>query len=182
MDAITIVSVNPTNGIASIGGASIIYTPTNAVPGTNVFSYTISGWIGGTNSALVTVYVTNRPPVTVDDNAFYRTQCGGDDSRAGQRQRSRWRCSDDCVGEPNERHRQHQRGEHHLPRRRMACRETNVFSYTISDGFGGTNSALVTVYVTNRPPLAVNDTANTARNVSVTIPVLANDSDPMGMR
>src|SRR5208282_3216438 len=54
----------------------------------------------------------------------------------------------------------------------------DVLTYTITDGFGGTNSALITVSVTNRPPVAVNDNASTPRNTAVTIPVLANDSDP----
>jgi len=52
--------------------------------------------------------------------------------------------------------------------------------YTITDGFGGTNVALITISVTNRPPLAVNDSASTPKNVAVTLPALVNDSDPDG--
>jgi len=59
---------------------------------------------------------------------------------------------------------------------------TATAGYTISDGHGGTASALVTINVTpiNDPPVAVNDIATTAGNTSVTIAVLANDSDVDG--
>lgn len=56
---------------------------------------------------------------------------------------------------------------------------TDSFSYTVSDGRGGTASATVTITVTavNDPPVAVNDTATTAAGTAVIISVLANDSD-----
>ena len=61
---------------------------------------------------------------------------------------------------------------------------TDNFSYTISDGKGGTATAPVTVTVTvtsvNHPPVANADTASTPVGKSVTISVLANDSDPDG--
>jgi hypothetical protein len=60
---------------------------------------------------------------------------------------------------------------------------TARFTYTISDGNGGTSSASVTVFVAaqpNRPPVAVNDAATTAFGTPVTIDVLDNDSDPDG--
>ncbi len=54
----------------------------------------------------------------------------------------------------------------------------DAFSYTISDG-KLTGSATVSVTV-NGPPVAVSDSAATAQEVSVTIGVLGNDSDPNG--
>lgn len=68
---------------------------------------------------------------------------------------------------------------------------TDSFSYTISDGHGGTSTATVTVTVTAVPvvppvvpvvpvvvtaPVAANDTATTSFGKSVTINVLANDN------
>src|SRR5690606_35924349 len=50
--------------------------------------------------------------------------------------------------------------------------------YTISDGFGGTDSATVTIIVRYIPPIAVNDTATTSGTTPVTIAVMQNDSDP----
>ena len=57
------------------------------------------------------------------------------------------------------------------------------FTYSISDGRGGTASATVSITVSpagNRPPVAVSNSATTAFNTAVTINVLANDSDPDG--
>jgi len=59
---------------------------------------------------------------------------------------------------------------------------TATIGYRISDGNGGTSSALIIVNVTplNDAPLAVNDSASTPMNQQVTIPVLVNDSDVDG--
>lgn len=57
------------------------------------------------------------------------------------------------------------------------------FSYTASDGRGGTNSATVSIDVRARPnraPDALDDEATTTQNTRVEINVLANDSDPDG--
>ena len=58
------------------------------------------------------------------------------------------------------------------------------FTYTISDGNGGSATGTVTVTVnqpappSNRQPIANPDSATTTSGLSVTIPVLANDTDP----
>lgn len=59
---------------------------------------------------------------------------------------------------------------------------TDTFSYTISDPSGDTASATVTVTVvsTNAPPVANDDAVSTDDGISVSINVLANDSDPDG--
>jgi uncharacterized repeat protein (TIGR01451 family)/CSLREA domain-containing protein len=60
------------------------------------------------------------------------------------------------------------------------------FTYTISDGHGGTATATVTIAVVaqNAPPVAVNDAYGTAAGAALAVPassgVLANDSDPEG--
>ena len=56
------------------------------------------------------------------------------------------------------------------------------FSYTISDGQGGSATATVSVTVTNvnNAPVAVNDSATTVEDQAVTIAVLANDTDADG--
>ena len=58
---------------------------------------------------------------------------------------------------------------------------TAIASYRITDGFGGTNSALI--FVTGhqpRPDRARMIPPRTPKNAAVTIPALANDSDPDG--
>ncbi len=57
-----------------------------------------------------------------------------------------------------------------------------VINYTISDGNGGFDDAQVqvTVDALNDAPILEDDTAQTALNTNVIIPILANDSDPDG--
>ena len=54
-----------------------------------------------------------------------------------------------------------------------------TFTYTVSDGRGGSAIGTVTVTV-NTPPVAVADSATTTLGVPVTISVLANDTDVNG--
>lgn len=54
------------------------------------------------------------------------------------------------------------------------------FTYTISDGAGGSATATVNMTVTDRAPTAIADTASTRTETAVSIDVLANDSDPDG--
>ncbi|HEX5863775.1 MAG TPA: Ig-like domain-containing protein [Casimicrobiaceae bacterium] len=59
---------------------------------------------------------------------------------------------------------------------------TDSFAYTIADPKGLTSSATVAITITgiNHPPIAQPDYAVAKFNTPVTIPVLANDSDPDG--
>lgn len=63
---------------------------------------------------------------------------------------------------------------------------TDSFTYTISDSYGATATASITVIISspvatsNRPPVALADTAKIYTQTTVTIPVLANDKDPDG--
>ena len=59
---------------------------------------------------------------------------------------------------------------------------TDSFTYTISDGRGGSATGAVDITVTPEPdvPDAVNDTATAQLGTPVVIPVLANDNDPDG--
>ena len=62
--------------------------------------------------------------------------------------------------------------------------ETGVIGYTIDDGNGGTDSATLTVTVTevitNESPVAVDDTGSMPQDSTETFDVLSNDSDPDG--
>jgi hypothetical protein len=56
------------------------------------------------------------------------------------------------------------------------------FTYTVSDGKGGTATATLTLNIAgaNTPPVAQPDTVSTNEDTPVTFPVLGNDSDPEG--
>lgn len=70
-DTLSIASVTaPANGTAVASGTSIVYTPRAGFTGTDTFSYTASDSRGGTATATVTVTVTpplNQSPVAQDD-------------------------------------------------------------------------------------------------------------------
>jgi VCBS repeat-containing protein len=64
---------------------------------------------------------------------------------------------------------------------------TDSFTYTVSDGHGGTDVATVAIIINgvddtpgNNPPVAENDSATTPQGTAVTITILDNDSDPDG--
>ena len=57
---------------------------------------------------------------------------------------------------------------------------TDTFSYTINDGHLHTATGLVTMTVTDRPPVAVADTLGVAYQTATTFSPLGNDSDPDG--
>ncbi|UCF38609.1 MAG: tandem-95 repeat protein, partial [Acidobacteriota bacterium] len=59
---------------------------------------------------------------------------------------------------------------------------SDSFTYTISDGRGGTDQAGVTITINpvNDPPQAINDEADTTEGQPVTVSVLANDTDVDG--
>lgn len=58
---------------------------------------------------------------------------------------------------------------------------TDLFTYTVSDSRGGTDTATVSVTVeANLPPTAADDSATTTEGQPVVVNVLGNDSDPNG--
>ncbi len=187
-DSLALVSVMvPMHGTAVINGTQVVYTPTPGYVGADSFSYTIRDGHGGSASATVSITVTaqpNRPPVAVDDAATTTSPLPVTINVLGN--------DSDPDGDP-------------LtilsitpPANGTAVISGNSviytpgstgvigidrFTYTISDGRGGTATATVTVTVAaqpNRPPVAVNDAAIATLGAPVTINVLANDSDPDG--
>ncbi|AYG93960.1 tandem-95 repeat protein [Brevundimonas naejangsanensis] len=185
-DAIFVSDVStPTGGSASVapGGGYLIYNaPTTA--GTYSFYYWISDGRGGTSAAIVYVTVNpppNRPPIANNDSATTGTSNssfifvlnndfdpdgdpltitsvsavnGGGVATNMSGSSIRF----DAPGDPG----------------------VKTFTYTISDGRGGTASATVTVDVSssNRLPVAVNDVRTVKKATTTSISVLANDSDP----
>jgi hypothetical protein len=187
-DPLTITAVTaPLAGTAVVSGNTIIYTPGAAgAPANDRFTYTISDGRGGVATATVNVTVTavaDLPPVAVDDTA--NTASGAPVTIAVLNNDS------DPDGDPLT------ITAVGAPLSGTAVIAGNAivytpaagiagidrFSYTISDGRGGTASAFVTVVIAttpNQPPVAANDAALTPANTPVTIAVLANDTDPEG--
>ncbi len=177
--SLTIISVSPTNGAASISGTNVLFVPDTNFLGVATIGYEIIDNVGGTNLGLITVAVTNRPPIAVDDFASTPKNVAVTISVLVN--------DADPDGNPltvlgisptN--------GLAIISGTNVVFTPTNNFlgtaqvGYSISDGNGGTGSAVITILVTNRPPVAVNDFTSSAENVAVTIPVLVNDTDADG--
>ena len=167
------------------------FTPTTGYVGTPSFTYTIDDGHHGTATATVSGTVADVPPVAADD-AFTTgaahpitisvlgndsspvglpltiTKIGGTAIAAGGAAVSladgHGTVALSAAGTLT-----------YTPTAGFAGAET--FAYTISDGKGGTATANVSGTVL-APPVPVNDTFETSQGVAVTIPVLANDTDP----
>src|SRR6185295_12145790 len=182
-DVLTIISVSPTNGTASIAGTNLVFTPALNFNGIATIGYSITDGKAGTASALITVNVggLNDAPVAVDDFASTPEDTQvmiaalvNDSDVDGDV------LTITSVSPTNG---------------TAAIAGTNVvftpaldfngiatIGYSISDGNGGTASALITVNVggLNDPPVAVDDFASTPEDTQVTIAALVNDSDVDG--
>lgn len=176
-----------TNGNLAISGTDVIYTPTNPTfTGTDSFIYTISDNRGGSDSATVSITVQdNQAPDAVDDNFTVEsfpntvtlaildndsdpeggaltldgisTPFNGTATISGT-QVIYTPVSTDPNGDP--------------------FAGTDIITYTISDSQGLTDVATVTLTVGgNQPVEAVNDSASVIQQGTITIPVLANDTD-----
>jgi len=65
--SLTLLSVNSTNGTASIvnNGTNVLYTPTRGFSGTTTIDYAITNGAGGTATSVITVTVTIPPKPTI---------------------------------------------------------------------------------------------------------------------
>lgn len=188
---ITITSVSTVSGGGSAvimgGGAYIRFTAPGAT-GVKTFTYTLSDGKGGTASATVTVVVNaapNAPPVAVNDSATALTSGvinihvrandsdpDGDPITISSVSAVNGGGTATIAG-----------GGTHIQFTAPASTGVKSFTYTISDGRGGTATASVNVTVNappNQSPVANNDSASLTVGASTSIMVLANDSDPDG--
>ncbi|MFC1388691.1 MAG: retention module-containing protein, partial [gamma proteobacterium symbiont of Clathrolucina costata] len=188
-DTLTVTAVTQgTNGSVTIDPVSgnPVYTPDADFNGTDTFTYTIDDGNGGTDTATVTVTVgaVNDAPVAVDDsigtdedvpvtvNVLPNDSDPDGDTltvTAVTQGTNGTVTIDPVSGNP-------------IYTPDADFNGTDTFTYTIDDGNGGTDTATVTVTVgaVNDAPVAVDDAIDTDEDVSVTVDVLPNDSDPDG--
>ena len=175
--SLTLVSVSPTNGAATIlGGTNVQFTPTTNFIGTATIGYTITDGIGGTNSSLITISVTNRPPLANPDNYSMAENAtnvfaplandvlvttGG---TLAVLSISPTNGTAVILGGTN---------VQFTPAANFVG--TATIGYTITDNLGGTNGSLIAVIVTNRPPVANPDNYSMAENATNVFAPLAND-------
>jgi len=174
----------PNNGSVVNNGNDVIYTPDSDFNGIDTFTYVLSDENGGTDTATVTVTVSaeNDPPIAVNDEATT-------DEESPVTVNALVNDSDpdgdsliiEAVTSPG-----HGTVENHgtsltyTPD--LDFSGTDTLTYSVSDGNGGTDTAIVSITVNpiNDAPLAQDDSATTDEDTLVSIPVLSNDSDPDG--
>src|SRR5258708_3017673 len=156
-DALTIISVSPTNGAASIiGGTNVLFTPNASFTGTATVGYTISDGGGGTASALITLSLTNPPPLPAPTSPSPPTTPlpprlspdPNDSAPAGDAltitSASPPSGAGSIIG-----------GTNVLSTPNPGFPGTATVVYTTPDGGGGPAGGLIPVGVTTRPPMAV---------------------------
>ncbi|MDY7231400.1 Ig-like domain-containing protein [Hyalangium rubrum] len=181
---VTAVTQPATGGTVTLSGGVVRFTPTANFSGTATFTYTISDGRGGTDTATVTVTVTdvNDAPDAVNDSFTVAENSTNNvldvltnDSFAPD------------VGETLTVTSVTQPASGTVTLTGGTVRYTPppsfngtvTFSYTVSDGRGGTDTATVTVMVagTNDPPTANDDILTVAEDsVATVVDVLANDT------
>src|SRR5581483_1430623 len=175
---LTIISVSTTNGTVDFSSqTNVVFTPATNFVGTLTMDYTVSDGIGGTNSSTITVTVTNVPPVANPDS--YTVSENTTNTLTP--------LSNDTVGTPG--------GSltitNVIPTNGIATiiggtnvsfTPTNNFigvthiGYTIIDNVGGSSSSVITVTVTNVPPVANPDSYTVSENTTNTLTPLSNDT------
>lgn len=189
-DPISIVAVSGvTGGTASFTGTDVTFTATAGTTGTGGFSYTIrdAGGLTDTAAVSVTVVASNRPPVAKDDSAS--TQAGvtinSIDVLSNDSDPDGDSLSVTGVGGVSP-------GGGSVSLNGSSISFTPApgfsgeasFSYTVSDGNGGTATGMVFVKVIfvpppNQPPKANRDSCSGAiTDLTVSCDVLSNDTDP----
>lgn len=202
-DTVALVGVDPSTppaiGAVEVVGEGFLYTADAGAAGTDVFTFTIrdQGGLSSTGRVRVVVAPTptvNAPPVAVPDRA--RVAAGGsrviavvaNDVDPDGDSLDLLEDGRDAPTPPPE-----GMGTVRLDGNRLvydapsSIPEPEVevsFTYSVSDGRGGTARGVVTVVVSddeppNEPPVALDDLLPThLANTTATVPVLDNDYDP----
>jgi len=182
-DTLTVSAVTQgAHGSVSFAGGSVTYTPAPNYNGGDSFSYTIGDGHGGSATAnvSVTVNAVNDGPSAANDSATVAEDSGantisvlGNDSDIDGDTLSVSAVTQGANGSVAN------NGSSVSYTPNANYNGPDSFSYTVSDGHGGTATATVSVTVTavNDNPVATNDTATTDEDTAVTVNVVGNDSD-----
>jgi hypothetical protein len=189
-DPLQVTAVTPAAGASAQitgGGTTVTFTPDPIRIGNQSFTYTVSDGRGGLANGTVTIAV-NHPPVAVNDSASSAVGVPvvvnvlANDSDPNGDVLTIQNLLQGVDGAATVITTGPDAGKVSYTPSVLGSGQ-HSFAYTVTDGRGGSAVGTVVVAVTaqvvaNKPPVAVNDTASTTFGTAVTIPVLANDSDP----
>ena len=189
-DALTVLSVDTTGLIGSLTqrlDGSLRFTAEAGFTGTTAYTYTVSDGMGGRDTATVTFNVENTAPVAQDDR--YSTHAGrplivipgvlGNDADADLD--SLFISSFDASGLDGSLDLQADGSFSYTPT--AGFTGSTAFTYTVADGFGGSDTAQVVIDVTNTAPVADDEVLHVWRNGSLSLPapgLLTGDTDADG--
>jgi VCBS repeat-containing protein len=172
------------NGTVALVGGVLSYTSTANFHGIDSFQYTVSDGVGGSATGLVTVTINsvNDAPVATDDSATtdedlpVLIEVLANDADVDGDTLAIASFSDGANGTVT------QVGNDLRYTPNLDFNGSDSFTYSVSDGAGGTDTALVTITINavNDAPVATVDSATTGEDVAVSIDVLANDADVDG--
>ncbi len=181
-DTLTVTAASTTTGTVTPSGGNVSYTPPADFSGEATINYTVSDGNGGTDSAVVTVTVTgqNDPPVANDDVASVPEDSisnvinvtANDTDPDGDTLTVSAATTATGTVSPS--------GGNVIYSPPLDFVGDVTINYTITDGNGGSDSAIVLVTVTNEndSPSAVDDTATVEEDsTDNVIDVTANDFD-----
>ncbi len=186
--AFTVTGVGaPSHGTASFTGTSVSYVPTAGYVGTDSFGYTVTNSGGGWASGTVSVNVNNTPPTANDDTGT--VAYGGSlwfDPRSNDTDPNGDALTITSISTPG--HGQvfvdmsrNYNPAYYIPTytpNQPAFTGQDSFTYTISDGHGGTSTATVRITLQNATPRAEPDSVSTPYLTPLTFDPRSNDYDP----
>lgn len=184
-------------GSVTKSNGQFLYTPATDFVGTDSFTYTVEDGFGGLATATVTINVegsTNQIPGAVNDSVTVQQDSSGTviDVMSNDTDLDSDTLTITSVTQPSNGTVVNNNGNvTYTPAPGFSGMDS--FTYTVSDGNGGTSTAVVTVNVTaiegptepeppvNQVPVAGDDSATVNQDsASNVIDVLGNDSDPDG--
>ncbi|WIM95009.1 Ig-like domain-containing protein [Actinoplanes oblitus] len=173
----------PTDGTVTFTATDVTFTPDPVFAGPTTFTYTVSDPSGDTATAVVSVDVENAKPTAADDLfpvSYPAAQAGAVlPAAANDTDPNNDPLTVTAAGQPAP-----GAGTTSLSGGLIAYTApprfsgTATFSYTVSDGRGGTNTAQVTVVVADAPPVAQAFVTTTGYRTALTLNVLAAATDP----
>ena len=186
LDTLSVTEVStPGHGTAVLNGDNTVtYTPVLDYVGSDSFTYTVSdGLLTDTGTVTVTIGSVNDGPVAVDDSASTDEDTAVTvDVLVNDSDPESDSLSVTSVGIPS-----HGiavlNGDNTITYTPVLDYVgSDSFTYTVSDGNGGSATAAVSVSIgsVNDPPVASDDSATTEQNTAMIIAVLSNDYDVDG--